>query len=985
MALTGITGNIAAQTTVLYTQSFGTGSSFPSGWTASGAQSGNLTVNTASTSTGYTLPSGNLASGGSNVADGNSTPTVGTCVLTVAGVISTVGASTIKVAYGARKTNAYTGSIVFEWSSDGITWNTISFTDVTNNSTWKAINGGTALTLPAGANNQANLRFRWTFTRTNTSGNYRIDDFTVYTGTLATPVFTELAIPQYLAGNQSSGSTNGRTAVAVCFQIDNLLASTLYNVRIGFTASGAASNATFLGNIWSSSAFNTASSSYISFTTTSTGSSGPVWAILQESGNAAFNPGGTPLVVRFIYSTTTTFGSNYNFQTTATIAPLDAGASTTYSAGTTDDGAYLKISSSSSFSGKYFLSYNNTAGTGYPLFSYQARTATATQATQSQLPTAINDIYLQSGTSASGDAPQFVPIGANNPNGVRRIEIRNADNSIFAYFTRADGIWNDGAATQNTTTIARAAVQTISLLKGTFDDVGIYSALSQAGSMTVTGALDASAALTIGTNTLTLNGTVTANTGTLTGSTTSNLSIGGSSGGNVGTLNFTSGSRDINIFTMNRSGGSGDAKAVLGTDLTTKSLTLTNGIVVTGNNLFTWDNSGTLTSPNTPWAVNQTNFTNSYICTCDDTGTPLSTTNGTKGFRINSVGSSTDTYFPVGADFTSANRMMLNNAGTTDDFTVVVGKGDIGHTPKPRISRIWYVTEGTPGGSQATMRLFFKKYDDPSGFPIAQNEVEAGFLNSDVHLVQETATYQYINNATGTDVQNFVGSATNGTEIYGLYTRGISTNIDNTANPNGITQFSRFAVVNASGVILPVTIGNLEASLQGTAIRLGWTSIAENNIDHYEIERAADGMSFISIGTKTATNNGSLQTNYVFIDALPYPGLNYYRIKWVEKDGNSHYSAVVLITTGEGKMQVKLLPNPVVNKTATLMLSDAAAGKYQFALYNTTAKQVWTRNIDQPRGSSSYTLYFPASLSAGIYYLHVTGEASKFVQKIIIY
>ncbi len=68
-------------------------------------------------------------------------------------------------------------------------------------------------------------------------------------------------------------------------------------------------------------------------------------------------------------------------------------------------------------------------------------------------------------------------------------------------------------------------------------------------------------ALVIGSNTLTLNGTVSGS-GTLTGSSTSNIVIGGT--GSLGTMNFTSGGRQINDITLNRSSGS----ASLGTQLT---------------------------------------------------------------------------------------------------------------------------------------------------------------------------------------------------------------------------------------------------------------------------------------------------------------------------------------------------------------------------------------------------------------------------------
>ena len=120
--------------------------------------------------------------------------------------------------------------------------------------------------------------------------------------------------------------------------------------------------------------------------------------------------------------------------------------------------------------------YNNTSGTGNPVFAYQIRNAIPTNPTQSNLPTSINDIYMQSGGSALGDFPAVVPIGANNPNGIRRVEIRNADNTLNYALTSADGTWPNGT---NTTNIVRREVKNINnfyslqltaLLEGSYND-----------------------------------------------------------------------------------------------------------------------------------------------------------------------------------------------------------------------------------------------------------------------------------------------------------------------------------------------------------------------------------------------------------------------------------------------------------------------------------------------------------------------------------
>jgi hypothetical protein len=96
--------------------------------------------------------------------------------------ISTVGFSNIVLSYGIRRTAAFTsGAIVTEYSINaGGTWNAITIGSA-GSTTWSTVSA----TLPAAVNNQADVRFRWTFTTTNgtscssSSPNFRIDDVTL--------------------------------------------------------------------------------------------------------------------------------------------------------------------------------------------------------------------------------------------------------------------------------------------------------------------------------------------------------------------------------------------------------------------------------------------------------------------------------------------------------------------------------------------------------------------------------------------------------------------------------------------------------------------------------------------------------------------------------------------------------------------------------------------------------------------------------------
>ncbi len=276
----------------------------------------------------------------------------------------------------------------------------------------------------------------------------------------AVPTMTELVVPRYMGSKSASGTNANRTPFAVCVQFDNLVPNALYDVRAGLALTSDAANTYGAGNIWNGTTYGTTTLSG-TFTADGTGSSGPYWLFIQPTANATRFSAGQ---VHNLRISTMLNGSpsptNPQFVSVKTITALDI-ATTALTPATTDDGAYVRGVAGACLTGKFILAYDNVAGTGDPLSSFQAITTTPSDITAGNYsghPVAIADIYKQNGTSAMGDYPAIVPIGANNPSGVRRIEARNVDNTLYNAITDADGVWPGGA---DFTTITRRSVGTI--------------------------------------------------------------------------------------------------------------------------------------------------------------------------------------------------------------------------------------------------------------------------------------------------------------------------------------------------------------------------------------------------------------------------------------------------------------------------------------------------------------------------------------------
>jgi hypothetical protein len=263
---------------------------------------------------------------------------------------------------------------------------------------------------------------------------------------------TELVVPQYMASKSAASANNSRMYYAVCFRIDGLTASTTYAIRVSAALTSEASTTFGAGNIWGGTSFGSANPT---FTTDGTGSTGPIWFYLQPTGNASRFGGGAIHNLRIGWAVSpTAVSATPSYVSTNSITALDV-ASTALTVASTDDGAFLQGNAVSYASGKIILTYDNTAGTGNPISTSRVRNNMLLQASQTDLPTAIDNILLSSATSAVGDYAVVIPIGANNANGIRRIEIRDTLNNLLAAETDADGIWPSGA---NTTTAAKRAI-----------------------------------------------------------------------------------------------------------------------------------------------------------------------------------------------------------------------------------------------------------------------------------------------------------------------------------------------------------------------------------------------------------------------------------------------------------------------------------------------------------------------------------------------
>jgi Secretion system C-terminal sorting domain len=150
-----------------------------------------------------------------------------------------------------------------------------------------------------------------------------------------------------------------------------------------------------------------------------------------------------------------------------------------------------------------------------------------------------------------------------------------------------------------------------------------------------------------------------------------------------------------------------------------------------------------------------------------------------------------------------------------------------------------------------------------------------------------------------------------------------------------------FDTINVSGT-LPLQLLGFEAIKNQNTVSLKWKTENEVNTSHFEVERSSNGTVFEKIGTITSANASGIHS-YTLDDLLPFKGVNFYRLKQVDRDGRSTYSSILrVLFTAYGK-PLTVYPNP-----ARDFVRLDFSGKQQTALiqvYDAQGRQVMSSSM----------------------------------------
>lgn len=206
-----------------------------------------------------------------------------------------------------------------------------------------------------------------------------------------------------------------------------------------------------------------------------------------------------------------------------------------------------------------------------------------------------------------------------------------------------------------------------------------------------------------------------------------------------------------------------------------------------------------------------------------------------------------------------------------------------------------------------------------------------------------------------------------------------TTSAGTVVNSSTITTYSPFTLGSSNTLNpLPVNLLSFNAKLIDNLVAIKWSTSNEINNDYFTIEKSINGIEWTTLTTVDASESNENVKFYEAFDLSPLHGIQYYRLRQTDINGQSKYYDKVFVNVTSTKPEIVAYPNPCsdflsVNLNATEQTDLKLLNAFGQVVYSESSSDQTLVKIDL------------SALPAGVYVLEmmVNNElsASRIVKK----
>ncbi len=199
---------------------------------------------------------------------------------------------------------------------------------------------------------------------------------------------------------------------------------------------------------------------------------------------------------------------------------------------------------------------------------------------------------------------------------------------------------------------------------------------------------------------------------------------------------------------------------------------------------------------------------------------------------------------------------------------------------------------------------------------------------------------------------------------------------------------ARFITIGSSdpGTPLPVELLEFNAIANDQMVDVYWSTVSESNVDYFELQRSNDGVHFTIVERLEATGNSTQRNDYKTVDVQPLSGISYYRIKWVDGNGEVEHSNIVPVQyTMENNAMISVFPNPSTRgERASISLENIKGEKILVVVRNVKGEEFYSKVELLESGESKQVLPIDCDLPPGLYLVVASSNNALYSKKLIV-
>ena len=205
-----------------------------------------------------------------------------------------------------------------------------------------------------------------------------------------------------------------------------------------------------------------------------------------------------------------------------------------------------------------------------------------------------------------------------------------------------------------------------------------------------------------------------------------------------------------------------------------------------------------------------------------------------------------------------------------------------------------------------------------------------------------------------------------------------------TVRRTAYSGFSQVAIATSKTaiVVLPIELLYFTGYAKGTYVVLEWITVSEENNDHFNIQRSKDGKNFETIGTIPGAGTSNDIRDYLHVDDKPNKGVNYYRLKQTDFDGQESFSEIIKVNVNTGVFEIgNIYPVPAEG-SVVITFNSNSEDVVNLTIFDITGKESMSDKYYAYVGFNSVSVNV-SDLAKGVYFLHLEKNGERIYKKML--